>query len=53
MSGPSSLPPSAFNPGAADAHPGWRRWGQVLSRGAIGDQAGLPQVAPGRPVLKA
>ena len=38
---------------AADAHPGWRRWGQVLGRGAIGDQTGLPQVAPGRPIVRA
>jgi predicted PurR-regulated permease PerM len=27
---------------AADAHPGWRRWGQVLGRGAITDPALAP-----------
>jgi predicted PurR-regulated permease PerM len=35
---------------AADAHPGWRRWGQVLGRGAIGEQTGPPHTVAGRPV---
>ncbi len=34
---------------AADAHPGWRRWGQVLGRGAITEPAASPQVVHGRP----
>jgi predicted PurR-regulated permease PerM len=38
---------------AADAHPGWRRWGQVLGRGAITD-AGPPPLpaAVSRPVMQ-
>ncbi|MEO6078397.1 MAG: AI-2E family transporter [Steroidobacteraceae bacterium] len=38
---------------AADAHPGWRRWGQVLGRGAITDPAGPPQVVHSKPVIRA
>lgn len=39
---------------AADAHPGWRRWGQVLGRGAIADalRPSLP-AASSRPVMPA
>ncbi len=37
---------------AADAHPGWRRWGQVLGRGAITEPADLPPLAH-RPVIRA
>jgi predicted PurR-regulated permease PerM len=34
---------------AADAHPGWRRWGQVLGRGAITEPSLMaPLPAPGR-----
>ena len=36
---------------AADAHPGWRRWGQVLGRGAITD-APAPLAAPSPPVTR-
>lgn len=31
---------------AADAHPGWRRWGQVLGRGAITEPPGPVQHVP-------
>ncbi|MEO8313503.1 MAG: AI-2E family transporter [Pseudomonadota bacterium] len=37
---------------AADAHPGWRRWGQVLGRGAIADPGQpLPAADASRPVI--
>jgi predicted PurR-regulated permease PerM len=34
---------------AADAHPGWRRWGQVLGRGAI-TEAGEPTLVAREPL---
>lgn len=37
---------------AADAHPGWRRWGQVLGRGAITEPAVLPPMANGRTSIR-
>ncbi len=38
---------------AADAHPGWRRWGQVLGRGAITEPNGPTQVGRDAPIIHA
>jgi len=37
---------------AADAHPGWRRWGQVLGRGAITETAPSLPAANSRPMAR-
>jgi predicted PurR-regulated permease PerM len=37
---------------AADAHPRWRRWGQVLGRGATTERTRPPPISRGGPIIR-